>query len=273
MKAVDTVYKERFLIYISVFIFIVISCGGDKYSSASTNSKGKDSLVNRSLSADSVRNNTDSTAIYAKIPHEGFVYVRNYIPDLIEDLRYNTTNNFMGEKADGYESNNVILSKQAAEALKKAADEFRKMGYVIKIFDAYRPQRAVNHFVKWSQNNDQRTKENYYPTLNKKDLFPNYIARKSGHSRGSTIDMTICYKDTGKEVDMGGHFDYFGPPSHPTFQGKYKGGNVTPEHQKSRMMLQQVMVKNGFKPYSSEWWHFTLIGEPYPNNYFDFPVK
>ena len=156
MKAVDTVYKERFLIYISVFIFIVISCGGDKYSSASTNSKGKDSLVNRSLSADSVRNNTDSTAIYAKIPHEGFVYVRNYIPDLIEDLRYNTTNNFMGEKADGYESNNVILSKQAAEALKKAADEFRKMGYVIKIFDAYRPQRAVNHFVKWSQNNDQR---------------------------------------------------------------------------------------------------------------------
>lgn len=206
-------------------------------------------------------------------PHEGFVYVKTLIPDLVEDLRYATTNNFMGEKADGYEGTRVILSRPAAEALKSAADEFREMGYVIKVYDAYRPQRAVNHFVRWSKSNDQRNKADYFPTLKKNQLFPTYIAYKSGHTKGSTIDMTICDKNTNEEVDMGGHFDYFGEPSHPSFTGKYPLGTVTQEHKKRRMMLREVMVRHGFKPYDSEWWHFTLKNEPYPNTWFDFPVK
>ena len=206
-------------------------------------------------------------------PHEGFVYVKNLIPDLIEDLRYATTNNFMGEKADGYEGTRVILTREAAEALKSAADELRQMGYVIKVFDAYRPQRAVDHFVRWSKTSDQRNKADYYPTLRKEQLFPTYIARKSGHTKGSTIDMTICDKNTKEEVDMGGHFDYFGEPSHPSFTGKYSLGTVTQEHKKRRLMLREVMVRHGFKPYDSEWWHFTLKNEPYPNTWFDFPVK
>ena len=205
-------------------------------------------------------------------PYPGFVYVKDYIPDLIEDLRYFTNNNFMGDKADGYNANRVILSRQAAIALKAAADEFRQKGYVIKIYDAYRPQTAVDHFVRWSKNDDQRNKGDYYPALSKSELFPNYIARKSGHSKGSTIDMTICYKNTGEEVDMGSHFDFFGPASHTLFLGKYQGGEVTKEHQKNRLLLQSVMVKHGFKPYSNEWWHFTLKNEPYPQKWFNFPV-
>ena len=206
-------------------------------------------------------------------PHKGFVYVKSLIPDLIEDLRYFTTNNFMGVRADGYEANHAILSKEAATALSKAADELREKGYVVKIYDAYRPQRAVDHFVRWSKTDDQRNKKDYYPDLAKKSLFPQYIATKSGHTKGSTIDMTICYKDTQKEVDMGGHFDYFGPPSHPTFTGKYPGGEVTPQHKKNRLMLRELMIRHGFKPYNSEWWHFTLKNEPYPTTFFDFPVK
>ncbi len=214
-----------------------------------------------------------SAAAPQREPYEGFVYVKDLIPDLIEDLRYFTDNNFMGEKADGYEANTVILSKEAAEALAKAADELREQGYVIKIFDAYRPQMAVDHFVRWSKTSDQRNKKDYYPNLAKKSLFPTYVARKSGHSRGSTIDMTICDKATGEEVDMGGHFDFFGPPSHPSFTGKYPGGEVTRQHQQRRMMLREVMVRHGFKPYDSEWWHFTLKNEPYPATYFKFPVR
>ena len=215
----------------------------------------------------------DSTIIKNETPHEGFVYAKTLIPDLVEELRYATDNNFMGTKAGGYECNRVILTESAAIALKAAADEFREMGYVVKIYDAYRPQRVVTHFVRWSQTSDQKNKADYYPTLNKSKLFPTYIARKSGHSRGSTVDMTICHKDTGKEVDMGGHFDYFGPPSHPDFMGKYEGGNVTKQNYENRMLLKNVMLKHGFKAYSNEWWHFTLLGEPYPNTYFDFPVK
>ena len=232
--------------------------------------------TNQSTSQSSDSNASDNQTANAtndRPPHEGFVYVKTLIPDLIEDLRYATTNNFMGEKADGYEGTRVILSRQAAEALKSAADELRQMGYVIKVFDAYRPQRAVNHFVRWSKTNDQRNKAEYFPTLRKNQLFPTYIAYKSGHTKGSTIDMTICDKNTKEEVDMGAHFDYFGEPSHPSFTGKYSLGTVTQEHKKRRLMLREVMVRHGFKPYDSEWWHFTLKNEPFPNTWFDFPVK
>ena len=206
-------------------------------------------------------------------PHEGFVWVREVIPDVVEDLRYFTTNNFMGAKAEGYEANHAILTTQSAQALKAAADELREMGYVVKIFAPYRPQRAVDHFVRWSQTKDERNKADYYPTMQKSQLFPTYIARKSGHTRGSTIDMTICHSDTKKEVDMGCHFDYFGTAAHTLFLGKYPLGEVTKQHQQNRLILQKVMVKHGFKPYSNEWWHFTLKNEPYPKTFFDFPVK
>jgi len=164
------------------------------------------------------------------------------------------------------------VTKQTAVKLKDAADEFRRMGYVIKIFDAYRPQRAVDHFVRWAQGPDEKNKAEYYPTIAKKNLFPRYIAKKSGHSKGSTIDMTICYKDSKKEVDMGSHFDYFGPPSHTSFMGAYPGGNVNKTHNKNRLMLKRVMEKHGFTNYSNEWWHFTLNNQPYPNTYFNFSV-
>ena len=240
-----------------------------KVTKADTTSENRDSTELLSNKKDE---QTDA-AVPQGVPHEGFVYVKNIIPDLIEDLRYFTTTNFMGEKADGYEANYAILSKEAATALSKAADELREKGYVVKIYDAYRPQKAVDHFVRWSKTSDQRNKKDYYPDLAKTSLFPTYIARKSGHSKGSTIDMTICYKDTKEEVDMGSHFDYFGPPSHPSFIGKYPGGEVTQQHKQNRMMLREVMVRHGFKPYDNEWWHFTLKNEPYPTTYFIFPVK
>lgn len=205
-------------------------------------------------------------------PHSGFVLVRDYIPDVIEDIRYFTTNNFMGEKVNGYQANAAILTRQAAHRLKEAADEFRSMGYVIKIYDAYRPQSAVNHFVKWAQGADQKNKKDYYPTIAKNNLFPRYIARKSGHSKGSTVDMTICDKETKEEVDMGSHFDYFGPPSHTAFTGNYPGGTVNNTHNKNRMMLKRVMERHGFTNYANEWWHYTLNHQPYPNSYFNFQV-
>lgn len=205
-------------------------------------------------------------------PYQGFVLVRDYVPDVIEEIRYATTNNFMGAKVDGYQDGCAIVSERAAVKLKEVADELRAMGYVIKIFDAYRPQRAVDHFVRWAQTSDQRNKKQYYPTIEKKNLFPRYIARKSGHSKGSTIDLTICHKDTKKEVDMGSHFDYFGPPSHTMYQGAYPGGNVNKTHQRNRLLLKRIMEKHGFTNYANEWWHYTLNNQPY-NSYFNFVVR
>ncbi len=189
---------------------------------------------------------------------QGFVYVKDVIPDVIEELRYNTTNNFMGERADGYQANRAILTVEAAQALKGAADELRDKGYVIKIYDAYRPQSAVSHFVQWSKTADERNKADYYPTMSKRSLFGRYISRKSGHSRGS---------------DMGGHFDFFGQASHTAFVGSYPLGQVTTSHRKMRLMLKDVMTRHGFKAISNEWWHFTLKREPHPTTYYNFPVK
>jgi len=244
---------------------------GDAAKTASAKTEIKKQETAGAETADAAK--TVTTGVPQGEPHPGFVYVEQLIPDLIVDLRYFTTNNFMGEKADGYEANVAILTKEAAEALAKAASELREKGYVVKVFDAYRPQCAVDHFVRWSKTDDQRNKQDYYPTFAKTSLFPQYIALKSGHSRGSTIDMTICHRDTKEEVDMGGHFDYFGRPSHPSFTGKYPGGEVTKEHKQRRMMLSEVMVRHGFTPYDSEWWHFTLKNEPYPETYFEFHVK
>ncbi len=139
----------------------------------------------------------------------------------------------------------------------------------LKLFDAYRPQQAVNHFVRWAKVlNDTLMKQSYYPDVPKSELFKRgYIASKSGHSRGSTVDLTLIDLDTGNELDMGSPYDFFGVQSHPFYK------KITDKQRKNRMLLRRVMLKNGFKPYENEWWHFTLRDEPFPNQYFDFPVK
>ncbi len=199
----------------------------------------------------------------------GFVVLGEFIPDIIQEIRYYSTYNFVGDRIDGYEMPCALMTREAAEALKKVSDDVMKLGYRLKVYDAYRPQMAVNHFVRWAKDTkDVRMKKYFYPEIGKERLFPeDYIMEKSGHSRGSTIDLTLFDMKTGKEVDMGGTFDYFGELSHPDYK------KITKQQFKNRMILRDAMVKHGFKPLYSEWWHFTLENEPYPDTYFTFPVN
>ena len=198
-----------------------------------------------------------------------FVLLSEAVPDAILEIRYYSTYNFVGDRIDGYEEPLALLTAEAAAALKEASDELVGMGYRLKIFDAYRPQMAVTHFMNWALDTDDvRMKEYFYPELEKDQLFPQgYIAEHSGHSRGSTVDLTLFDMSTEREVDMGGTFDYFGELSHPDYQG------VTAEQYEMRMLLREVMVKHGFRPLPEEWWHFTLENEPYPDTYFTFPIN
>lgn len=203
----------------------------------------------------------------AHVP-EGFVYVKDVIPSVQQDIRYYGDNNFVGRPVDGYKEPAAILTIEAARALADASKDLEEQGYGFKIFDAYRPQRAVNDFIKWAKDpSDIRMKEEYYPRVNKKDLFSlGYIAKKSGHSRGSTVDLTLVNKKTGVELDMGSHFDYLDPIS------AHGSPLITPRQTQNRELLKKAMEKHGFKSYSREWWHYTLINEPYPDRYFDFDV-
>lgn len=198
-----------------------------------------------------------------------FVMISDYVPGIIQEIRYFTTYNFVGERIDGYEEPVALLTKEAADALRAVSDELEGKGYRLKIYDAYRPQMAVDHFVRWAKDTSNvRMKSYFYPELNKSDLFKDgYIASRSGHSRGSTVDLTLFDMISGKEVDMGGTFDYFGELSHPSYSG------VTAEQYANRMLLRDTMVAHGFKAISTEWWHFTLVDEPYQNTYFTFPVS
>ena len=198
-----------------------------------------------------------------------FVLLSEAVPDAILEIRYYSTYNFIGDRIDGYEEPLAILTKEAAAALKEVSDELVSMGYRLKIFDAYRPQRAVTNFMNWALDlDDARMKEYFYPELEKDVLFPQgYIAEHSGHSRGSTLDLTLFDMKTEREVDMGGTFDYFGELSHPDYT------DITEEQYAMRMLLREVMVKHGFKPLAEEWWHFTLENEPFPDTYFTFPIN
>ena len=200
----------------------------------------------------------------------GFVLVSEAVPDVILEIRYHSTFNFVGERVEGYEHPVAILTREAASALKQASDAAMALGYRLKVYDAFRPQRAVDHFVRWAQDTaDVRMKPYFYPEVEKTRLFDEgYIARKSGHSRGSTVDVTLVDMMTGTEIDMGGAFDYFGTRSHP---GSTEG--LTNEQIANRMLLQRLMVEAGFRPLDTEWWHFTLVSEPYPDTYFDFPLR
>lgn len=197
-----------------------------------------------------------------------FVNVADIVPDVILEIRYYSTYNFVGQRIDGYDAPVALLTKEAATALKKASDTLLTMGYRLKIFDAYRPQTAVNHFIRWAEDvSDTAMKRYFYPDVDKSRLFElEFIAARSGHSRGSTIDLTLFDMNTEREVDMGGTFDWFGEKSYPNYSG------ITEEQFKMRQLLRNVMIGAGFKPYESEWWHFTLKNEPYPDTYFDFPV-
>ena len=199
----------------------------------------------------------------------GFVSLGEAIPDAILEIRYYTTYNFIGERIDGYEEPIALMTKEGAAALKKVSDELMAKGYRLKIFDAYRPQRAVTHFVNWSRvADDVRMKEYFYPELEKNRIFPlGYVAEHSGHTRGSTVDLTLFDMKKGKEIDMGGTFDYMGELSHPDYKG------ITEDQYANRMLLRETMLKHGFRPIPEEWWHFTLENEPYPNTYFTFPVN
>lgn len=200
---------------------------------------------------------------------EAFVSVAEAIPDAILEIRYYSTYNFVGDRIQGYEAPVALLTREAAEALREVSDELVQQGYRLKLYDAYRPQQAVDHFKAWAEEvTDQRMKPFFYPEVEKAELFERgYVAAKSGHSRGSTVDLTLFDMKRGKEVDMGGTFDYFGEHSHADYTG-----DLTEEQKANRALLRDAMLAHGFRGISTEWWHFTLKDEPYPETYFDFPV-
>lgn len=224
---------------------------------------------------------------------DGFVQIREVIPDALMDIRYYTDHNFLGVRVDGYEAPACILTRQAAQALANVQKDLAPFSMSIKIYDCYRPQRAVDHFVRWAKDvNDTKTQKEFYPTVDKRNLFRDgYIAERSSHSRGSTVDLTIvslpaplqpayvagqpqkaCTLPAGvrfadNSLDMGTGFDCFDVASHP------ENITLSPQHRAHRLLLKTLMAKYGFRNYEQEWWHFTLNNEPYPDTYFNFPVK
>jgi len=198
-----------------------------------------------------------------------FVNIKEVIPSVQLDIRYYTHNNFIGSRIDGYDAPKCLLKRDAALALKHVQEELISNRRSLKIFDCYRPQRAVDHFVRWAKDlNDQKMKTEYYPSIDKNNLFRDgYIAEQSGHSRGSTVDLTIIELNTNLELDMGTRFDYFDPLSHTA------SSNIGKIQHDNRMTLKAVMERNGFKNLKEEWWHFTLKNEVFPNQYFDFKVE
>ena len=210
-----------------------------------------------------------SSQISSQTLPKGFSYVSEIDATIKKELRYATSNNFIGKPIDGYLKDSLIVSTPAAKALKEIQTKLMLSGLSLKIFDAYRPQQSVDHFVRWAKvMNDTLMKQLYYPNVQKSELFTlGFIASKSGHTRGSTVDLSIVDVKTNKELDMGSSYDFFGEASHPFFK------NITPNQKKNRMLLRNIMIKNGFIPYDNEWWHFTLKEEPYPTTYFNFTIE
>lgn len=197
----------------------------------------------------------------------GFDKIYNVIEDAVFDLRYYSAYNFTGSKIRGYCAPVAYMTKEALQALAVAAADLRQQGYRILVWDSYRPQKAVDHFVEWINDPSDPGNKSFYPTLQKSDLIAgNYIMPKSGHTRGSTIDLTIIKQD-GSFVDMGGTFDLFSEISHPDYK------KLTKKQKRNRKILQDAMIKAGFEAIDSEWWHFTLKNEPYKDTYFNFDVQ
>ena len=247
------------LLVVVLSALILCSCGSKPAEQAEQTTAKQE--VTETVAEDGVKLSNDAS---------DFVLISEAVPDVILEIRYYSTYNFVGKRIDGYEEPLAFLTKEAAAALKQASDELVAKGYRLKIYDAYRPQMAVTHFKNWALDvEDTKMKEYFYPELEKDVLFPQgYIAEHSGHSRGSTVDLTLFDMKTEKEVDMGGTFDYFGELSHPD----YKEG-LTEQQYANRMLLRETMLAHGFKPLPEEWWHFTLEKEPYPETYFTFPIN
>lgn len=226
---------KYFTIYLSVLLFFLLNCA----------SRQDENLENN------------------------FSNIKNVIPSIETDIRYFGSHNFTGRPVVGYDAPVAILSTKATLALKKVQKELNKEGLGLKVFDGYRPQRAVTSFELWAKDiNDTIAKREFYPEIDKRDLFTlGYIASKSGHTRGSTIDLTIINLQTNQELDMGSPFDFFGTISH------HITTVITPQQKNNRELLRTTMLKHGFKEYAEEWWHYTLIEEPFPETYFDFVVK
>tara|TARA_B100001063_G_scaffold121321_1_gene113267 strand:+ start:64 stop:726 length:663 start_codon:yes stop_codon:yes gene_type:complete len=200
---------------------------------------------------------------------DSFIDIKEYIPSITIDLKYSSDDNFTGRVVNGYESPKCLLTFEAASSLRNIQTILNKSGYSLKIYDAYRPQRSVNHFINWSKNqSDTLKKSYYYPNLAKSTLFKlGYIASKSSHSRGSTVDITLVEISSGKEIDMGSPYDFFGLESSHDYE------NISITQKNNRKLLLDVMTKNGFSSYSKEWWHYTFIDEPFPTTYFDFTTN
>lgn len=200
----------------------------------------------------------------------GFVLLTDVIPDAVLEMRYYSSFNFVGERIDSYGAPVAYLTREAALRLKNVSDGLRKHGYCIKVYDAYRPQTAVNHFRRWSNDlSATEMKPYFYPDMDKSEIFAKgFIAERSGHSRGSTVDLTLIDMATGRELDMGSPFDFFGEISHSE-----RVDGLTAEQIGNRAVLRRAMVDNGFRPLPEEWWHFTLENEPYPDTYFDIPIE
>jgi D-alanyl-D-alanine dipeptidase len=202
-------------------------------------------------------------------PPDAFVDAASVAQGLIVEARYASPHNFVGRPIEGYDRPLCYLTRPAAAALAQVVADLEARGLTLKVFDCYRPARAVAHFVRWARNlRDQAMKPEFYPNVDKSTLFRDgYIATHSGHSRGSTVDLTLADRTSGKELDMGTPFDFFSPHSWPSDR------SVGTAAQTNRALLAQAMRKRGFRPYDKEWWHFTLRHEPFPQTYFDFPVR
>jgi D-alanyl-D-alanine dipeptidase len=212
---------------------------------------------------------TASVACAGETKPAEFVDATGVVPGLVVDMRYAGPSNFVGRPIDGYEAPVCFLTRQAAEALAEAQAELKDYGLGLKVFDCYRPERAVADFVRWAKDEaDTKMKAEFYPALDKSELFAEgYIAERSGHSRGSTVDLTLVYLPYESDVPMGTGFDFFSTRSWPTDAAQPS------EVRAHRLLLSSILQRHGFKPYENEWWHFTLADEPFPDTYFDFPVK
>ena len=199
----------------------------------------------------------------------GFAFLDTTLQYAQYDVRYAGKNNFIGRPIAGYSSNRLVMTRQAAMALKMAEKLLHSKGLGLKIFDTYRPQRAVNHFIEWAEDfTDTINRHSYYPEHHKSTLFDlGYISSRSGHTRGSTIDLTLYDLESGEDVDMGGPYDYFGELSHHDYD------HISQEQRQNRILFKSIMLRAGFRAYSKEWWHYTLNNEPYPDKYFDFVVR
>ncbi len=200
---------------------------------------------------------------------DGFVYLDGCVPYCKADAKYFGTDNFVGRRVDGYMADRVVGTRELASALARAAEETVRQGLGFMLWDAYRPARAVAHFVRWANSpEDGLTKSRHYPRIDKADMISEgYVSAKSSHSRGSAVDLTLYDLNTGKLLDMGGDFDFMDISSHHGFTG------ISREAFENRELLKSIMERNGFEAYENEWWHYRLTDEKYKDTYFDFPIE